>query len=350
MFEIGGDFHWQEVPQGTMLSWPQPHRWYASGRGALLALWHTLTTTQIGRTVHLPVYFCPHTVAYWRARGVPIRTYLDDPSRTEPDWTTLHPNPGDVVIAVNYFGIRDSAVWHTWLAAHTNIISVGDHSHDPLSNWAFSDTFTYGFASIRKTSPIPDGALLWASGGATLPLDPPPSSVGWTGSALKLAAMVLKANYLRDQPRQALKERFRELQIAGEEHLANEPVQGLSPWSRVLIDAGFPQAWREQRANNVRSLLGMLPETDRFVPLFRTWSPRQCPFNVVLMFRDATGRAEAREGLIDAQIYCSVHWPLSETSNSLAYDVSQRILTIPVDQRYGQPAIERIAKVLTLCA
>ena len=80
------------------------------------------------------------------------------------------------MLAVNFFGIRKGKAWQDWLSQHKDIILIEDHTHDPFSTWAQQSTAHYAMASLRKTLPIPDGAILWSPQKMSLPkpTSPPP--------------------------------------------------------------------------------------------------------------------------------------------------------------------------------
>ena len=68
-----------------------------------------------------------------------------------------------MVVGVNYFGVREAEPWQAW-RERTECILVEDHAHDPASAWATTSTADYAFSSLRKTLPVPDGAILWSPG------------------------------------------------------------------------------------------------------------------------------------------------------------------------------------------
>ncbi len=328
MSEIGGDFYWPGLPLGECLPWPEPHTFFSTCRAVVVSV-----ARQIRRQrLWLPVYFCPHTSQYWRDSGIELIRYNDNPMRSQPDWSTLNPNPGDMVLALNYFGVRTANPWLNWKRAYPEATLLEDHTHDPLSAWAGNSTADYAFASLRKTLPTPDGAIVWSPTGDLLPSEP--TGQDWAGSALKLAGMIWKMEYINgNESVPALKEAFRKFQIEGEKNLDLVPDQQITPWSRALLQEGFPSTWRLQRENNVRQILESFPRTECISPLFETWTQGCCPFNVILIADSIAQRDALRKHLIDARIYPSIHWELPEETKGEARDISQRILTIPVDHR-----------------
>ena len=236
---------------------------FALAQHGLTALWRHCTAAGRFQQLWIPDYYCPPVVASWERDGIPMRTYADDPRWAGPNWRTLQPRPGDLILAVNYFGLRESSSWAEWAVDNRGIRVVEDHSHDPVSTWARDSNADYAIASLRKTLPVPDGAIVWSPRG--LPLPPPPSHRDWSGSALKLAAMISKRDYL--QGGSSSKERYRELQSHGEATMLASRDLEISPWAQDALEPGVPISWRDQRANNVRAFLALTAHDQRFRPI-----------------------------------------------------------------------------------
>lgn len=345
-YEIGSEFHWTGVPKGPFLPWPEPHRTFASGREALFSVWRILQNGNMN-LLFVPDFFCDEVVTWWEKQGIIICRYVDGPHMASPVWESLTASQGDAVLAVNYFGVRDGNIWEKWKNTNEGILLIEDHSHDPLSGWAYHSQADYAFASLRKTFPAPDGAILWSPKG--LPLPDEPLKGDWSGSALKLAAMVIKKDYLEGAGEQ-VKDIFREFQGKGESMFGETETSAVSPWSRFLLASGYPVAWREQREKNVKTLLALISTHPTIQPLFTEWPGNHCPFNVVLLFTSKDARNQCRSRLISAGVYPSVHWELNCDSPLETLALSNRIMTLPVDQRYGEEDMKYIASILLKCS
>jgi hypothetical protein len=336
-WEIGGEFHLPVDSPGPYHRWPDGSVWYALGRHAVAALLERLGT----RRLWLPDYFCHEVVRGW-GEVAQVRLYEDDPRWAEPHWETLTPGSRDAVLAVNYFGVRDGGPWQQW-RARTPCILVEDHAHDPASGWATTSDAEYAFSSLRKTLPVPDGAILWSPRGLLLPEQPAGSA---DGSELKLAAMLLKGKYLAGSD-EALKERFRRLQLDGEERLGGAAVAGASATTRESLVRGAPLPWRARRAENTTRLLAALHDWDDAEPLFTTWPADAAPLGAVFVFESGERRDEVREALREADVYCPVHWAdAGESGSERARDLGGRTLTIPTDWRYSAADMARIATLV----
>lgn len=340
-WELGSEFHWMGLPPAPLLSWPEPAQWYLLGRHAITSLVDHLAKTQ--PRVWLPSYFC-HEVVACLQRRCEVLEYRDDPRWAEPEWPSLRPRSTDIVVAVNYFGIRFGEVWKEWHKKHSCVL-LEDHTQDPHSAWAVRSIAEYAFCSLRKTLPVPDGCVLWSPAGLELP--PTPSEGDWSGSALKLAAMFYKAEYLsaNSGAGDALKSRFRALQLEGERRLATAGVASMPPYTIAYLAAGSPESWRQQRLANASHLIRSLEDCKRAKLLFRTWPAGHVPFAVLVVFDSQRERDEHQVMFQKNNIFCPVHW-ICRTSDRDAIALSSRVLSFYVDHRYTEWDMDCIAALL----
>jgi hypothetical protein len=265
----------------------------------------------------------------------------------EPEWATLTPEPGEIVVAVNLFGVRDAKPWQECRSQHPAVFFVEDHTHDPFSDWAANSTADYAIASLRKTIPVPDGAVIWSPNG--LPL-PDPGDAPGSSAALALAGMLLKKSYLETGATDnELYQEMRLCQQHGEERLSGAHGEPISHSSREYLSCGVPADLRERRQSNVRNFLDALdcsPPIAGLQPMFRRCRPGLCPLNPVLLFDSHVQRDACRANLLKNRIYAAVHWPLSKWMSPRAADIASRALTIPLDFRCAADCYLFILEIL----
>lgn len=338
-WELGSEFHWLGLPQPPLHEWHRPAACYMLARHAIADL---LRATSAGRrALWLPTYFCPEVAEICRDICA-IREYRDSPEWDQPDWDSLRPNAGDVVLAVNYFGVRTGESWNRW-HQDSRCVLLEDHSQDPFSGWAVTSNADFVVVSARKTLPIPDGALLWSPAGRELPTAP--ADGDWSGVALKAAALTLKAEYLRGNGGPELKATFREFQLRGEQMFRKSRISAISPPSLAYVAAGVPVSWRKQRAKNARYLQATLANATSVKCLFSGWQEGAVPFAFPILFTTEQERDECQSWLRQNHIYCPVHWAV-ETPDRDALALSKRILSLPVDQRYSESDMDRIVEAV----
>jgi hypothetical protein len=343
--EIGGVFHLQDFHRLGSDPWPVRRSFFSSGRAALYALCRRWIETHSHARLWLPDYFCSEVVSSLCSWNIPVAFYADDPQRTGPGLSDLRVSAGDMVLAVNYFGVRLGDQWNAWRESTPSVALIEDHTHDPQSLWAQSSTADFAFASLRKTLPVPDGAIMWSPRDLPLP-EAAPDCVTFA-SSLKLAAMLYKRRYLDyGETRPELKAAFLRLQQRSEKEFSELNNGAMSAWSLDLVCQGIPTAWRRRRERNVRSLLMRAPRVPGGEPLFTSWPVGHCPFNAVYVFDDERAREVTRKRLISSQVYTPVHW-LLRYGGKASVDLSKRILTIPLDFRCDESGIARIAAILT---
>ncbi len=338
-WELGSEFHCAGAPEGPFLKWPQPAVWYMLARHAVAALLEMKKASK--PSLWLPAYFCPEVAECCRPY-CEIREYRDMPSWAAPDWKSLEPKPDDIVLAVNYFGVRHRNPWDEW-RKRVSCQLLEDHSQDPFSAWASTSDADFAFASARKTLPIPDGAILWSPRGLKLPSQP--TDGDWHGSDLKAAAMVYKTEYLLGGGSFELKQRYRQLQLIGEDLMRQSKISAISPYSFACAADGAPQAWRNRRTDNARHLSNRLRGIEHFDCLMSRWPGGAAPFALPVLFASQRERDECQLMLQKNRVYCPVHW-VCKTNNTEALDLSARMLSLPIDQRYEQRDMDIIAGAL----
>ena len=348
-WEVGSEFHWSddllvdegcEMPQGL----PEHATAYASGAGALVSLLRSIGC----RVVHLPSFFCID-VAEVLVYDVEVRWYRELPDGQGPRLDTLAARAGDAVLAVNLFGRGSAAPWQCWMRDHPDVTVIEDHTHDPVSRWARTSASHYAVASLRKTLPLPDGALVWSGRG--LPL---PSVAGGEnpGAEPKLEAMRLKSRWLRGET--LSKERFRALQIEGERAITGCATAPCA-FTRAVLPRLDIQRLRTRRAANARVLVEALDEL-RTLPGPRPWIPvadgaiDAVPFHVQLISSTRDERDALLRHLVERDVFAAVHWPQTRdalwSGDDAALALGELMLTVPVDHRYDAGDMTHVAEIL----
>lgn len=344
-WEVGSEFHWSDdafkLSSENLL--PEKYELFSTATGTLLGIERLLRGDRDRLRMHLPTYFCMEVAANI-SQAFELCWYQDLPAELSPDFNTLYALPGDLVLAVNLFGVREAKVWQDWRTQNQHITLIEDHSHDPFSLWARESTADYAIASLRKTLPIPDGGMIWS--GQKMELPRPAKSESFAG-AKKLTAMLLKRAYLMGAD--ISKDNYRVIQTEGEEELSIDGDRSVSSITKNILGSLNISEMRKQRASNTRKFLDIIlkEKHEIYQPLFMNWSEDSVPFNSILLCKNHKIRQELRRFLIAHNIFAPVHWPQPPDKlsgkDSQALDLSNRLLTIPTDHRYSSQDIECVA-------
>ena len=104
---------------------------FSSGRAAL-ARAVALLNPDSSSKVFLPYFFCPQ-IREMLKKKYSVAYYEDLPSEREPRFSSLKARSGDIVVAVNFFGLRRREAWDKWKSENPGLILIEDHSHAPFS-------------------------------------------------------------------------------------------------------------------------------------------------------------------------------------------------------------------------
>jgi len=152
--EFGSDFHLPEL--SGIISNPNYSLFdnlvlSSSGRAALFKLLERLGKW---RRLWIPAYYCEDIILplQHKYRGQ-LAFYEDAPLIADDNQFAELFEPGDVVVRVNYFGLRYLSDWHK-----AGVHQILDLTHAINYFFALSKDVK-AFASLRKTFPIPDGGI-----------------------------------------------------------------------------------------------------------------------------------------------------------------------------------------------
>lgn len=342
-WEHGSEFHWIEPDEIGGASghnpWDAGACWLGSGRAALVEVLRR-GVDELGWTrLWLPDYFCQDVVAAMvQVPGLELATYAYSPRDGAISLERSSLTASDAVLLSNTLGLAPRPV----LASRHRVYGlVEDHTHDPWSSWANSSEADFAIASLRKTLPIPDGAVAWSPNGHALP-QVEPVRRHEQASGLKLQAMLLKRWWL--EGRWNDKDAFRRTAIAGEQQVGEDTSAAMSAISRALVQS-FPAAeWRRRRMDNYSHLASRLQRMGIDVIPPRADA---CPFAVTLSFDSHDERERHRKALIEARVYPAVLWSLDEPAlpsiGEAALETSRRLLCLHCDGRYDRADLDRVA-------
>ena len=337
MQEVGSDFHLIDSYNSGRAHLTDVFRdatLLADGRQCIVALIH-----QYGwKRLWMPDYFCYEVIETIKEQtGIEVMMYEDGPM-CEGKVEELPYKKGDVLLRMNFFGMRD-------FRSNKNIPVpvIEDHSHDPFGHWALYSDADWCISSIRKTLPLPEGGIMWSPKGHKLTISIPSSEENERIAATRWEGMELKAKYLRGE--NVIKDEFRKKFTDTEEWFdCAEPVL-IDQRSLKLISEQFDiNLWFGAKRKNW-ALLSELVSKDHCQVL--SAEHESCTmFSLVLLMEDKNLRDEVRKWLIENCVYPAILWNVRDEASEASRDFSGRMLSIHCDGRYTEDDIRQLAGIL----
>lgn len=334
MREVGSEFWLEREPENLS----QRDGYYVlSGRTAIDIIIQDILKTRKIEKVYMPAWCCDSMVAPFLAHGTQINLY-----DVSFDWRVNCHTDGtdytDIFYVTNYFGYENTLPVETIKEfKDQGSVILYDSTHSFLmENDPYLALADYSFASIRKWMGLIGGAVV--NGVKDCALKPYPFL------ACKEKAMRMKKAFIEGDT-SIDKQVFLGLYAEFGHHLA-EDFQGyeMDDLSYGLYKSEDLSAMRRKRKENAKYLHEHLKSvkfigelTDNAVPLF------------VPVFFDTTEQRNAvRKKLIEAQIYCPIHWPKptlipADFEANKIYDTE---LSLICDQRYNVEDMQRIVAVI----
>jgi hypothetical protein len=313
-----------------------------SGRTALaLAVNHWCKQGHKPWAVWLPHYLCHSVAAGVRGSGVPLRFYEDGPGGMT-GFQPPSPRADDLVVAVHYFGRVNEAMLGFAAAGKRDWGLIEDCVQSTYSD-GVGVSGDYAITSLRKWWPAPDGASLhladddWAA-----PLEAPDE--GFVSRRL-MAKLLREGDAARER-------RYLELVDDSEAQLDQSDTARVPSWiSGVLLESVDLPAMAARRRTNfdvLASRLLALCETGAPLRLLHSGlHAGEVPLALAVLL-PAELRNPLRQWLAARRIFCPVHWQLEAHASAAAQSLSVQMLSLPLDQRYGDADMHRVAD--TVCS
>lgn len=348
-WEYGSIFHWP--PRNKTGQPADPHAslhgsFYGSGRDAMRVLMAHGMANRGWKRLWMPSYFCQAVTQALVSTGIQVRLYPHGPDDASLGFDRIETAPGDVVLRMNYFGMRSALPGDGLDRSQVEIID--DHSHDPWAQCARESDADWCVASLRKTLPIPDGGVLWSPREHELPPVPAVSGERRAASFEKMTAMVLKGMYLDGQPID--RELYRRLAASGEEQMGSGEPSAMPEWTADALGCFPVEAWREQRRANYRVveqtlahrtwLRLIIPDDDRVC----------CPFSGILVLESEEMRDRLQQEMAARKMFLPVLWPMDHLAlpgvPEEQLQFSKCMLCVPCDMRYEEDAVGHVARMI----
>ncbi len=232
----------------------------------------------------------------------------------------------EAFLYTNYFGLKQDCVER--LSKHYGEKLIVDNSQ------AFFDKPVRGidtFYSVRKFFGTPDGAYLYSD----CTLD------NYYGDELERDISYDRMTALLKRVDLNPEAGYKDFQII-EETLSCQRIKLMSKLTETILSSIDYEEVRRIRRHNYNILYWNLYHNNSFrLTLRENAVPLSYPF------WDKSG--ELRKKLISNRIFCPIYWPNVFNwcnPDNVEYEIAEKIIPVPIDQRYNEEDISRIIKII----
>ena len=230
----------------------------------------------------------------------------------------------EYLLATNYYGIKDSYIEN--LARKYGSHLIVDNAQ---ALYAQPIVGIKTFYSPRKFAGIPDGGIAYMEANKDIQSLDTDISYDRLNHLLKRIDLGAGAGYtdFKDNSRK----------------LANQPIMQMSRLTSMLLASIDFERIKEKRLKNFRILHEALKSSNKLaIPTIGSFS---CP----LVYPYFTNDCTLKKKLIDNKIFVATYWPnVLEwcKEDTLEYQLADRIIAIPIDQRYGEEEMKYITNLI----
>ena len=277
--------------------------------------------------VYLPYFICDSVMEPIKRQDIEYEFYHIN-EQLEPVME-LHPQDDEAVLYVNYFGLKNRFA-DSFCYAHKNTIldytqafySEKGNRHDDKSRQC--DTFY----SCRKYFGVPDGAYLYTD--CVLEEELPQDE--------SFERMTFLTKRIDRSPQEGYADFH-----ANDEELATVGMRKMSRLTESMMRSIDYSEKANKRIHNFHMLDKVLRDSNRF-----KWSIDYGTVPLVYPYYVKNGK-KLRQFLIDHQVFCARYWPnVLEwcKPSDVEYKLTEDIVCIPIDQRYGKDEMDYIVDII----
>jgi hypothetical protein len=311
------------------------HCLFDSARSALKTMAHVIGSGNI----LLPEYICESVIKCFPVDRIILYKLKQNLQIDADDLFNKINKSTAVVYLMHYFGTLQPENILSLLRTEKD--KFGFKIIEDTTHSIFTKTQTIGdycVASLRKWFPLPNGGVLYAS----VPLNTY-DEIPRNADNTKAYAMMLKQLHLLG--RLDCNPEYRALFTACEEKLDNQKeIKRISDFSEFLLNCYDVDDMVKRRAFNLNYLKNILNSLG--IMQLCDFAEGDCPFTLPILVPE---RDAFRSYLMENSIYCAVHWPFdgfAQEQRPLAVSLSGGMLSLPIDQRYGEKEMEYLAEVI----
>lgn len=362
MLEIGSEF-WDATDTGRK-------KYLISGRAALEYIIRDIRMEYKVDSVLMPSYSCHTMIEPFVRHGIRVCFYDVFYDRDHGLCVEFLENDADtrgcgnrIFYYMTYFGFSQFSGIEAEKIREKFDLIIDDRTH----SWLSSDSARtdlcadYTYTSFRKWTGVYGIAEATKKSGGFAPRV---GIVGEEYTRKRKKAMGLKANYIRQldniesdngvvsvqniervqNNKKSFLERFGDAETyLGKEYIGYTPTPECA-WQFLNVDWEF---LKDRRRNNSDILIDGLKDVPEVILLFDKRKKTDTPLFVPILIEK--GRDELRDYLIKHQVYCPIHWPISDYHQGIserAKNLYRKELSLICDQRYTEDDMKYIVYLI----
>ena len=323
--EIGSEF-W-DVPVTSINNnlFNEDTAWFLSGRSALRAIIQDIKKERNASTVAIPSWCCDSMISPFLIEKLKVFFY---PMFAPDDVKREITSKCDIVLVTDYFGYQSDTEFSDGIVIRDLTHSVFNNNHRDAS---------YYFGSLRKWCGIYTGGFAVGIDGVENTSD--------EYIALRKEAMQKKKEYISGK---SSNKEYIDIFNKAEELLDSCLIAGAADRDIDIANHVDVELIVNRRRGNAAILLDAFAD----IAVFKEMKQYDCPLFVPIR---VDNRDKLRRYLIEHEIYCPVHWPLTDLHaiNESDMIIYQEELSLVCDQRYSEEdmyrVVEEVKRGLSLC-
>lgn len=339
--EIGSEFWELDLKTENNFELGVDHKFLLTGRTALDFIIKDIQTERKINKIYMPSYCCFSMLKPFIDNEIQIEFYNVNYNKGVYTYEIDFETKCEAILIMQYFGYCNEAILEiVEKFKEKDITVIEDATHSWFSKNPYSCISDYIFASFRKWTGIPCGAIIIKQ---TSSFNiPGPKNINHKYIRLREHAALLKKQYI--EKKKGSKEAFLKLFNQAESLIETDYKNyGLPNTYSKSIEKLDYEKIKNSRVENARFLLEELKNlreidiilmNDGDVPLF------------VPIILKKVKRDELKQYLINNKIYCPVHWPVTISHNILSKKIYNNSLSLVCDQRYNITDMKRIIQCI----
>jgi hypothetical protein len=339
--EIGSEFWDSELNQLNKININEQHQYLLTGRTAIDYIIKNIKNTLKFNVVYLPDYCCHSMIQPFLDNRIAVEFYNVNFQNGKYTYDIDFDTQCDAILIMEYFGFSNETVGQIINRfKELDKIIIEDATHSWLSDTPYNSKSDYVFASFRKWTGLACGAIAIKKDGDFLYQISGVTNTKYV--QLRKEAANLKRDYIRKGIGQ--KETFLKIFNQAESLLEQDYQEYSIPLELEEIIKSLDQnEIRHKRKINADYLIHELQNFNALETIIQT--KKDIPLFVPIIVQNGK-RDKLRQYLIENDIYCPVHWPVSNEhrlDNKLLYENS---LSLICDQRYTLTDMKRIIETI----